>query len=89
MKNKYLKYLNEKEEQMNEIAPPDDAVQLFFSDLDLPARNKILEAIDASDEDIDVFGDKIIMDKIEETFKSTPLLILRGSELVKKMNFNF
>ena len=86
---KYLKYLNEKEEQMNEIAPPDDAVQLFFSDLDLPARTKILDAIDEADDDIDVHGDKIIKEKIEETLSKTPLIILRGGELIKKMNFNF
>jgi len=86
---KYLKYLNEKEEQLNEISPPDDVVQIFYSDLDLSARIKILEAIDAADDMIDVFGDKIIKDKIEETFKQNPLLLLRGSEIIKKMNFDF
>ncbi|MFW6377020.1 MAG: hypothetical protein ACOCZ5_00095 [bacterium] len=86
---KYLKYLNEKEEQLNEIAPPDDIVQIFYSDLDLSSRTKILEAIDVSDDMIDVFGDDIIKNKIEETFKKKPLIMLRGSEIIKKMNFDF
>lgn len=86
---KYLKYLNEKEEQLNEIAPPEDIVQIYYSDLDLASRAKVLEAIDASDDMIDVFGDEVIKNKIEETFKKNPLVMLRGSEIIKKMNFDF
>jgi len=87
--NKYLKYLNEKEEQSNEIAPPDDAVQIFYSDLNGAARDKVRQALQAADDDIYVEGDVTIKGKMEDAFSKEPLLLLRGSELLRKMNFNF
>jgi hypothetical protein len=65
------------------------AVKIFYSNLDLETRKKILDAIDESNEYLNVFTDEIVKNKIEEAFKNKPIVILRGEEIVNKMNIDF
>ena len=63
-------------------------VQIFYSNLDLETRKKILDAIDSSNEYLNVFTDDIVKDNIEEAFKNKPLFVIRGNEIINKMNIN-
>ena len=79
--NKYL--MEQDEDETN------DVIKVFYADLDLDARRRVLEGIDNSDEYINVFEDDMVKEKIEQELMSKPILLIRGEELVKKMNIDF
>ena len=64
-------------------------VKIFYSDLDLESRSDVLKAIDSANDMIDVFGDDLIREKIEDELKNKPLFVITGKEIVNKMNFDF
>lgn len=71
---------------LREESSTDDETQirLFFGDLDIKGKKKILDAIDASYEFIDVYEDSIIKDKIEDALSRIPLMTISGEELINK-----
>jgi len=76
---------------INEIDDvPDDEngekkqIKIFYEDLDMTGKQKVLEAIDASYEYVDVFTDDIVRDNIEEALSKIPMITLSGEELVNK-----
>lgn len=72
-------FMFEAEEEENK-----EIVKIFYSDLDIDGKQKILEAIDASFEYVDVFSDDIVKDNIEEALSRRPLLVMTGEEIVNK-----
>ena len=84
------KELNVANSFLNEVETEESGlVKIYYSDLDLNARKKILEAINDTNEYIDVFTDDIVKAKIEEQFDSKPLFTITGEEIVNNMNFDF
>lgn len=93
MKNEYKSLLTEymdkcKVKKLNE-KENNGVIKLFYNDFDLRTRFDILKAIDNSNEMINVFGDSIIREKIEEELKNKPLFIITGQEIINKMNLDF
>lgn len=68
---------------------PIDVIKIYYADLDLDARAKIMKAINNTNDNIDVFTDELVRDKIEEQLKSIPLLVTRGQEIINKANIEF
>jgi len=66
----------------------ENLVKIFYSDFDLEKRTDILKAIDAANERIDVFGDELVRDAIEDELKNKPLFVVSGQEIINKMNFD-
>jgi len=66
----------------------ENLVKIFYSDFDLDKRTDILKAIDAANERIDVFGDDLVRDAIEDELKNKPLFVVSGQEIINKMNFD-
>ena len=64
-------------------------VKIYYSDLDLESRSDVLKAIDSANDMIDVFGDDLIREKIEDELKNKPLFVITGKEIANKMNFDF
>ena len=76
---------------INEVDIPDEEgdadakqIEIFYDDLDLTGKQKILEGIDASYEYVDVFTDDIVRNNIEEALSRRPLFTMSGEELVNK-----
>ena len=76
---------------VNEVDIPDEEgdadakqIEIFYDDLDLTGKQKILEGIDASYEYVDVFTDDIVRNNIEEALSRRPLFTMSGEELVNK-----
>ena len=61
-------------------------IEIFYSDLDMDGKQKVLEAIDASFDYVDVFSDDIVRENIEEGLSKRPLLTMSGEELINKMD---
>jgi len=61
-------------------------IEIFYSDLDMGGKQKVLEAIDNSYEYVDVFSDDIVRDNIEKGLSKRPLLTLSAEELINKMD---
>ena len=61
-------------------------IQIFYSDLDMDGKHKVMEAIDASFDYVDVFSDDVVRENIETALSKRPLLTLSGEELVNKMD---
>jgi len=61
-------------------------VKIFYNDLDMDGKQKILQAIDESYEYIDVFSDDVIRNKIEESLGKRPIITLSGEEIIHKMD---
>ena len=76
---------------INEEEGPEQ-IAIYYEDLTPEGRKKVLTAIDNSDELINVFGDTLTKDKVEnylfgsEGSDKIPLVILNGSELKSKMD---
>ena len=63
-------------------------IKIFYEDLDVKGKQKILEGIDASFEYVDVFTDDIIRDKIESALSQRPIITVSGEEIVNKMGID-
>lgn len=74
---------------INEDDNNNGMVSIFYTDLDLDARAKILKAIDSSDKYVDVFKTEGAKEEIEKKLAQKPLLTIRGNELIKIMNIDF
>ena len=61
-------------------------IELFYSDLDMDAKQKVLEAIDNEYDYVDVFSDDIVRENIEEGLSKRPMLTLTADELINKMD---
>lgn len=59
-------------------------VKIFYNDLDIDGKQKVLQAIDDSFEYVDVFSDDVVKDNIEEALSKRPLIVLSGEEIVNK-----
>jgi len=62
------------------------SIKIFYKDLDMGGKQKILEAIDASFEYIDVFSDDVVRENIEESLSKRPMITISAEELVNKMD---
>ena len=60
-------------------------IELFYSDLDMEGKEKVLQAIDNSYEYVKVFTDDIVRKNIEDGLSKRPLLTLSAEELIHKM----
>ena len=74
---------------MNEAEEEGGIIKIYYNDLDLESRAKVLKAIDDDNDMIDVFGDEHIKTKIIKEFSKVPLFAISGKEIVNKMNFDF
>jgi len=63
-------------------------IKIFYNDLSLQGKQKVLEAIDESFEHADVFTDDIVRDNIEEALSKRPMITMSGEELVNKMDID-
>ena len=61
-------------------------IEIFYSDLDMDGKQKVLEAIDNDFEFVDVFSDDIVRENIEEGLSKRPLITMSGEELINKMD---
>ncbi len=59
----------EEEEVIEEEGNDEGIVKIFYSDFDLEKRTDILRAIDSANEFIDVFGDELVREAIEDEIK--------------------
>lgn len=72
-----------------------EVVSIYFDDLTTKGREKILQALDNSDELLDVFGDEETTQKIKSYFSGVdsegnetpkpPIFTLRGSDIRRDM----
>ncbi len=60
--------------------------KIYYADLDIDGKQKVMEAIDNSFEYIDVFSDDVVRETIEEALSKRPLVMMTGEELVNKMD---
>jgi len=74
------------EADAEEDASKDKIIEIFYSDLDMAGKQKVLEAIDNSYEYVDVFSDDIVRNNIEEGLSKRPLITLSAEELINKMD---
>jgi hypothetical protein len=63
-------------------------VNIFYSDLDMEGKKKVLQAIDESFDYIDVFSDDVVRNNIEEALSKRPIITLTGKEIVNKTNID-
>jgi len=75
-------YEADEEEEVTEAK----SIEIFYSDLDMDGKQKVLEAIDESFEYVDVFSDDIVRENIEEGLSKRPLLTMTAEELINKMD---
>lgn len=61
-------------------------IKIFYSDLSLQGKRKVLEGIDESFEHSDVFTDDVVRDNIETALSKRPIITVSGEELVNKMD---
>jgi len=84
---KYLKYLNEKEEQFNESSSGDGVFRIFFSDLSNDAQTRLLEGLQEDDEMVDIWDDEIEIEW-RKTFNNVPLIKTTISNIIKDTGLN-
>ena len=61
-------------------------IKIFYADLDIDGKQKIMEGIDESFDYVDVFGDDIVRQTVEEALSRRPLITMTGEELINKMD---
>jgi len=76
------------DDEEQEYTEDDKVIKIFYSDLSLEGKQKVLEAIDASYEYVDVFEDDVVRENIEEGLSKKPIIIQSAEELINKMDFN-
>lgn len=85
-----IKYIMERFVNEEGVGENPDAtlIKIFYNDLSMEGKQKVLEAIDASYEYVDVFSDEIVRDNIEEALSKRPMITMSGEELVNKMDID-
>jgi hypothetical protein len=78
------RFINEIDDVPDDENDEKKQIKIFYEDLDMTGKQKVLEAIDASYEYVDVFTDDIVRDNIEEALSKIPMITLSGEELVNK-----
>lgn len=95
MKNKFEKiesivetYMFEAPEDGSEAEENEEKglIKIFYADLDIDGKQKVMEAIDEHFDYVDVFSDDVVRDTIEEALGRRPLITLSAEELVNKMD---
>lgn len=91
MKNKMQKIESIVETYMFEADAEEEVteaknIEIFYSDLDMDGKQKVLEAIDNDFDYVDVFSDDIVRENIEEGLSKRPLLVMSGEEVINKMD---
>ena len=76
------------ESMVSEADADKGLIKIYYSDLDLETRKKVLEAIDSTSELFDVFSDDRVKNKLEEELSTKPLLMIDASELMNKLNID-
>ncbi len=74
------------EADAEEEATEEVSFKIYYADLDIDGKQKVMEAIDNSFEYIDVFSDDVVRETIEEALSKRPLVMMTGEELVNKMD---
>lgn len=72
----------DKEENVTETK----TIEIFYKDLDMEAKKKVLNAIDNKYDYVDVFSDEIVRENIEKCLSKRPMLTLTAEELINKMD---
>jgi hypothetical protein len=85
-----IKYIMERFVNEADIAGDTDKtlIKIFYNDLSMSGKQKVLEAIDASYDYVDVFTDDVVRDNIEEALSKRPMITISGEELVNKMDID-
>jgi len=85
-----IKYIMERFVNEADIADDTDKtlIKIFYNDLSMEGKQKVLEAIDESYEYVDVFTDDVVRDNIEEALSKRPIITVSGEELVNKMDID-
>ena len=83
-----IKYLMERFVNEEDGEEDKTLIKIFYNDLSLQGKQKVLEAIDESFEHADVFTDDIVRDNIEEALSKRPMITMSGEELVNKMDID-
>lgn len=85
-----IKYIMERFVNEADIADDTDKtlIKLFYNDLSMGGKQKVLEAIDESFEYVDVFTDDVVRDNIEQALSKRPIITVSGEELVNKMDID-
>lgn len=72
---------------MNEAEENEGVVKIYYSDLDLKAREDVLSALEKANPMLDIFDeDGKVLNDIEDKFASTPLFVITGKEISNKIN---
>ena len=66
--------------------PDTKIIKIFYSDLDMEGKRKVLEAIDAEYEYAKVFEDDIVKNNIIEALSKRPIVTLTAEELSNMMD---
>jgi hypothetical protein len=85
-----IKYIMERFVNEADIADDTDKtlIKLFYNDLSMEGKQKVLEAIDESFDYVDVFTDDVVRDNIEQALSKRPIITVSGEELVNKMDID-
>jgi hypothetical protein len=78
------RFINEIDDISDDEKDNKKKIKIFYEDLDMTGKQKVLEAIDASYDYVDVFTDDIVRGNIEEALSRLPMITLSGEELVNK-----
>jgi len=78
------RFINEIDDISDDENDNKKQIKIFYEDLDMTGKQKVLEAIDASYDYVDVFTDDIVRGNIEEALSRLPMITLSGEELVNK-----
>ena len=56
--------------------------KIYFNDLDMVGKKKILEAIEASNEGLKIFSDNVVRERVEELLSTGPMMVLDGENVI-------
>ena len=79
-------FLIEEDPMGDNMDAEEGLIKIFYSDLDMDGKQKVLQAISDSFDYIDVFSDDVVRENIEEALGRRPMITLSGEELVNKMD---
>ena len=80
--SKYNKIENIVESYMVEEEAEQGIAKIFYTDLDMQGRKKILEAIEDANEGLKVFTDDTVRERVEEKLSEKPLIVLEGEDII-------
>jgi hypothetical protein len=85
--NRANRYMAEAEEEADQVKAT--VLKIFYNDLTLKGKQKVLQAIDDANEMADVFGDDVIRANVEEELLEKPIVTITGEDLSNKMDIDF